>query len=58
METLHLVYFNTGLVQNLGHRNVFLELWAQLIKENLRTRQLAIKLARTQDTGTGFSIIL
>ena len=30
-----MVYFNTGLVQNLGRINVFLELWAQLYKENL-----------------------
>ena len=35
---------NTGLVQNLGHINVFFELWAQLHKENLGTRRLAIKL--------------
>ena len=34
----HLVYFNTGLTQNLGHINVFLELWAQLFQENLGTR--------------------
>ena len=41
-------YFNTGLVQNLGHVNLFLELWAQLFKENLGTRQLAINLDGTQ----------
>ena len=29
---------NTGLVQNLGHIIVFLELWAQLFQENLGTR--------------------
>ena len=34
----HLVYFSTGLVQNLEHINVFLELWAQLFQENLGTR--------------------
>ena len=28
--------------------NVFLELWAQLFKENLGTRRLAIKLEGTQ----------
>ena len=39
---------NTGLVQNLGHINIFLELWAQLYKENLGTRRLAIKLEETQ----------
>ena len=44
-----MVYFNTGLVRNLGHINVFLELWAQLFKENLGTRRLAIKLEGTQD---------
>ena len=44
-------YFNTGLVQNLGHINIFLELWAQLFQENLGTRQLAIKLEGTQLTG-------
>ena len=40
--------FNTGLVQNLGHIIVFLELWAQLFKENLGTCGLAIKLEGTQ----------
>ena len=40
--------FNTGLVQSLGHINVFLELWVQLFKENLGTRRLAIKLEGTQ----------
>ena len=39
---------NTGLVQNLGHINVFLELWAQLYKENLGTCRLAIKLEGTE----------
>ena len=43
-----MVYFNTGLVQNLGHITVFLELWAQLFKENLGTRRLAMKLWGTQ----------
>ena len=43
-------YLITGLVQNLGHIPVivFLELWAQLFKENLGIRQLAIKLKETQ----------
>ena len=41
-------YINTGLVRNLGHINVFLGLWAQLFKENLGTRRLAIKLEGTQ----------
>ena len=40
--------FDTGLVQNLGHINIFLELWAQLFKEHLGTRRLAIKLKGTQ----------
>ena len=48
VEMWHLVYFNTGLVQNLGHINVFLWLWVQLFKENLGTRRLAIKLEGTQ----------
>ena len=48
VEIWHLVYFNTGLVQNFGHINVFLELWTQLFKENLGTRRLAIKLEGTQ----------
>ena len=48
MEIGHLVYFNTGLVQNLGHINVFLELWAQLFTENLGTHRLIIKLEGTQ----------
>ena len=48
VEIWHLVYFNTGLVRNLGHVNVFLELWAQLYKENLGTCRLAIKLGGTQ----------
>ena len=48
VEIWHLVYFNTGLVQNLGHINVFLGLWAQLLQENLGTRRLAIKLKGTQ----------
>ena len=39
-----MVYFNTGLAQNLGHINVFLELWTQLFQENLDTGQLAKKL--------------
>ena len=43
VEIWHLVYFNTGLIQNLVHINVFLELWAHLFKENLGTRRLAIK---------------
>ena len=43
-----MVYFNTGLVRNLGHINVFLQLWAQLFQENLGTRRLAIKLEGTQ----------
>ena len=38
VKMAHLVYFNTGLVQNLGHIIVFLELWAQLFQENLGTR--------------------
>ena len=37
VEIRHLVYFYIGLVQNLGHINIFLELWAQLFKENLGT---------------------
>ena len=49
VEIWNLVYFNTGLVRNLGHINAFLELWAQLFKENLGTRWLAIKLEGTQD---------
>ena len=48
VEIWLLVYFNTGLVQNLGHINVFLELWTQLLKENLGTRRLTIKLEGTQ----------
>ena len=44
VEIWHLVYFNTGLVQNLGHTNVFLELWAQLFQKKFGTHQLAIKL--------------
>ena len=48
VEIWHLVHFNTGLAQNLGHINVFLGLWAQLCKENLGTRRLAIKLEGTQ----------
>ena len=47
-----MVYINTGLVRNLGHINVFLELWAQLLKENLGTRRLAIKLEGTQPAST------
>ena len=47
MEILHFVYFNTGLVQNLGHLNVFLEFWEQLFQENLGTRRLALKLEGT-----------
>ena len=43
-----MVQFNTGLVRNLGHINVFLGLWAQLFKETLGTHRLAIKLERTQ----------
>ena len=50
VEIGHLVYINTGLVRNLGHKNVFLGLWAQLFKENLGTRRLAIKLEGTQAT--------
>ena len=46
----HLVYFSTGLVPNRGHIIVFLELWAQLFKENFGTRRLAIKLEGTQPT--------
>ena len=37
------MYFNTGLVRNLGHLIVFLELWAHLFQENLGTRRLATK---------------
>ena len=48
VEIWHLVCFITGVVQNLGHINVFLELWAQLFKENLGTHWLAIKLEGTQ----------
>ena len=48
----HLVYFNTGLVQNLGHINVFLDLWAQLLQDNLGTCQLAIKLEGTHESAT------
>ena len=48
VEIWHLVYINTGLVWNLGHINVFLGLWAQLFKENLGTRCLAIKLEGIQ----------
>ena len=48
VELWHLVYFNTGLVRNLGHINVFLEHWAQLFKENLGTHRLTIKLEGTQ----------
>ena len=44
----HLVYINTGLVQNLWHINIFLGLWAQLFKENLDTRRLAIQFEETQ----------
>ena len=44
----------TGLVQNLGHINVFLEVWAQLFKENLGTCRLAIKLEGTQVCGRTF----
>ena len=42
------VYVTTGLVRNLGHINIFLELWAQLFKQNLGTRQLGIKLEGAQ----------
>ena len=42
-----MVYFHAGLVQNLGHINVFLELGAQLFQENLGTRRLALKLEGT-----------
>ena len=48
VDIWHLVYINTGLVRNLGHINVFLGLWAQLFKENLGTRRLAIKFEGTQ----------
>ena len=47
MKIWHFVYYNTGLVQNLGHLNIFLELWAQLFQENLGTCRLAIKLEGT-----------
>ena len=47
MEIQHSVYFNTGLVRNLGHINV-LELLALLYKENLGTCWLAINLEGTQ----------
>ena len=43
-------YFDTGLVWNLGHINVFLELWTQLSLDNLGTRRLAIEVEGTQDT--------
>ena len=43
-----MVNFNTGMVQNLGHKVVFLELWAQLLKENLGTCRLNINLEGTQ----------
>ena len=43
-----MVYFNTELVQNLGHINVFLGVWAQLFYDNLGTRRLAIELEGTQ----------
>ena len=48
VEIWHLVYFNTGLGWNFGHKNVFLGHWAQLFKENFGTRWLAIKLEGTQ----------
>ena len=48
VEIWHWTYFNTELVRNFGHINVFLELWAQLFNENLGTRRLAIKLEGTQ----------
>ena len=48
VEIWHLVYINTGLVQNLWHINIFLGLWAQLFKENLNTCRLAIKFEETQ----------
>ena len=51
MEIWHFVYFNTGLVQNLGHLMVFLELWAHLFQENLGTRRLATKSEGTQLVG-------
>ena len=41
------MYFNTGLVRNLGHFIVFLELWAHLFQENLGTRRLATRLEGT-----------
>ena len=43
--------FNTGLVQNLGHLIVFLELWAHLFQENLGTRRLATKSEGTLVNG-------
>ena len=45
--TFRISYFNTQLVQKLGHINIFLELWAELFQENLGTGQLAIKLEGT-----------
>ena len=50
VDIWHLVCFNTGLVQNLGHINVFLKLWAYLFQENLGTTRLAIKLEGIQST--------
>ena len=47
VEIWHLVYFNTRLVQKFGHIHVFLELWAQLLQENLGTGWFAIKLEGT-----------
>ena len=36
------------MARNLGHINIFLGLWAQILKENLGTRRLAVKLEGTQ----------
>ena len=47
MEILLTAYFNTGLIGSLGHINVFLQLWAHLLSENLDTRPLAKKLKGT-----------
>ena len=47
VEIWHVVYFNTELVQNLRHINVFLELWAHLFLENLGTGRLAKKIEKT-----------
>ena len=39
--------FDTGLVQNLGHINIILQLWAQMCRKNLATHRFAKKLEGT-----------